>query len=149
MAGKIIITIAIEVPEGATVSLEDGVSARDESASSATSVFADAKARIRPFLGAFADQARAHGIRIQEPDGHRQDYRNVYPPAGYGNARLGFINITSGRYGLPGVPELADDEPLAQVYRNNGQVAGAKIYLTSSEAVAAAVQLTLRALEAR
>lgn len=150
-AKKITITITVEVPEGGTVTVQDASISHehDRAAPDDGMPFAEANVRLRPFLMRFEDGLRAHDIRIERPDAERQDYRNVFPPPGYGSSRLGSVNITSGRYELPRVPDLAAEEPLAELYSNKGEPAGTKIYLTSDEAVDAAVRLSVRALEAR
>src|SRR5690349_19218934 len=107
-SNKIVITITVELPEGATVEVQDASTSRDRGARDDGQAFTEANVRLRPFLTRFEDAVRTHDIRIERPDAERQDYRNVFPPPGYGASRLGSVNITSGRYELPRVPDLAD-----------------------------------------
>lgn len=105
--------------------------------------------KVRPYVEEFARQAAQYGLLLERPSGERQDYRNVVAPSARVRSRIGTVNVASGRLAIDKVPQLAADEPLAQIVRNNGAPRGVKVYLTSPDRVEAGVRLCRKAVAIR
>lgn len=147
---RLLLTIRVEAADGMQVSVDVAPDAKPQTTSEPLDdVLEGVARRVRPYVEEFTRRVHALGMRVQRPDGERQDYRNVVAPAAWIRSRLGAISVVSGRLAVDKVPELAAEEPLAEVFKNNGEPVGTKIYLDSPEAVEAAVRLCQRAVEVR
>ena len=93
---------------------------------------------VREYLTACQDDL---GLVLSGPGFGPRKYVNVKPPDG--GARLAAVTSpNTGRAQIHIAPSYVDRVPLAEVVLNNGIPRRLKVMLTSSEAVASAVELT-------
>lgn len=87
-------------------------------------------------------------LRLEPPSGSRT-YVNLYPPKRYGSKRAANVTTTSGRAEIFCDPSHAAAYEHAEVVENKGDPVAVKVYLTSTQAVDEAVELTRIGLEER
>lgn len=153
--------LTIEVPDGMDVAVHAAtVEARPRDAGDGTpagglsAVLAEIEAQAprstAPFQKQFVERCVEElEVLCSLPEGKRQSYVNAYPPRRFGSKRAASFLFSSGRVEIYCDPKNAGRSELADVFENNGVPVGAKLYLTSADAVQVAIELVRIGLDER
>lgn len=150
------IMIKIRVPDGMSVEVAElAVHPEEVQAADAMPTLPEVDERLQTgkrslvsFMTGYIERCATElGCTTIVPEGKRTDYLNTFPPPRHKHKRVSSLTVTSGRLEVYCDPALAQQFPPAQEDKHNGVPVQVKIYLTSNEAVDAAIELTRRAID--